>query len=230
MKKTFTLLMAVIMFYMLAPCAFGNGTSPQSQSNLETGSSHNNDSTEFPASTEEDERDAESTEYAVEKLNGSIRVPNGYYVFGEDIEFTEQMCEDIGTSIENVRKAIPLLQGQTLIVPSDEAFAESVHFYLKVKEKKYDDITLSELPMSDYRTVASTIVSSFGVRDYETVEGNGLRFFVFTADQGLGAVLRYATILNGHMIYVYANNGNNTFTEQQKSDLEYIALSIRHSL
>ena len=172
----------------------------------------------------------DSQEYPVQKLNGSIRVPDGYYVFAEGLDYTSQMCEAINVSTANMERALHLLQGQTLIVPAGEPYADSVHFFLKVKEKAYDDITLSELSMSEYNMIASAIVGSFGVHDYDTVEGNGLRFFVFSYNQGLGDILRYATIINGHMIYVYAQIGENTLSEQQRSDLEYIALSIRHAL
>lgn len=248
MKKSFILLLTVIILCTLSSCglaAVTSSTDEQSSSenryDQETDSIQNNDNADTLSQVENDTQseiatetkdkwDTDSTEYSIERLNGSIRVPNGYHVFGEDQNFTEQMCEDIGVRIENMENAIPMLQGQTLIVPAGEPYADSVHFYLKVKEKKYDDITLSKLSISEYNMLASTIVSSFGVHDYDTVEENGLRFFVFTANQGLGDVLRYATILNGHMIYVYANIGENTLSEQQRSDLEYIAFSIQHAL
>ena len=174
--------------------------------------------------------DSQSTEYQIEDLKGSVRVPNTYYVFGEQIPFTDQMCEDIGIKRENMEMVLSLLQGQTLIVPNDEEYEESDHIYIKVKEKKYEDITLSELPQAEFDSLASLIVSGFGVTNYEVVEGNGLRFFVFTANQGLGNVCRFATILNGHMVYVYENLGDKNMTEQQRSDLEAIALSIQYGL
>ena len=169
-------------------------------------------------------------EYDIASLNGSIRVPKGYYLFGEGVSFTDQMCQDIGVTPDNMRSGLSLLQGQTLIVPSNEPYSDSFHIYIKVKEKKYDDITLSELSLSEFEQLASMVVESFGVSDYEMVEGNGLRFFVFTANLGFGDVCRYATILNGHMVYVYAQAGNKPLTETQKKDLEHIALSIQHAL
>lgn len=173
----------------------------------------------------------DSERYDIPALKGSVSIPNGYYVFAEDIPFTDQMCEDIGVKPDNMKTGIGMLQGQTLIVPADEPYETSEpHIYIKVKEKKYDDITLSDLSDSDYELLATTIVSSFGVTDYETVEGNGLRFIVFTANQGLGNVCRYATILNGHMIYIYISTGDSVITDQQRAVLNYIALSIRHGL
>ena len=163
-------------------------------------------------------------------LHGSICLPAGYYAFGEDIPYTEQMCRDIGLEPENVEKAIPLLSGQIMIVRSDEPYtSDSMTIYLKVKEKKYEDLTLSAVSDSEYRLYASTIVGSFGVREYETMEGNGLRFFVFS-HEAMGHVCRCATILNGHMIYVYANTGTKPITEEQRAVLTGIALSMQSGL
>lgn len=166
----------------------------------------------------------------IPNLRGSISIPSGFYVFGEDIPYTDEMCRDIGVEPENMKKAMPLLQGQTLIVPADEPYADtSINIYLKVKDKKYEDVTLASLSYSEYRLLASAVVSSFGVKDFDTIEGNGLRFFAFSYENQ-GNICRYATILNGHMIYVYANTGSSPISEEQRGVLEYIALSIQHAL
>lgn len=170
------------------------------------------------------------TRVNIPRLKGSICVPECYYALGEDLPYTDEMLNKINIKKENFEEALPFMQGQTLIVPADEPYENSLHYRLKVKDKKYNDITLSELSLSDYNLLASTIVSSFNVNHYDTVTGNGLRFFVFNANQGLGNVCRYATILNGHMIYVYVNTGDNLITNEQQTLLESIALSIRHGL
>ena len=172
-----------------------------------------------------------SSRYDIPELGGSISVPNDYYVFGEHLTYTNEMCSNIGVLSENMEAGISLLDGQTLIVPSNEPYSSSNHMYIKVKEKKYEDITLSELSDEEYKLIASSVVSSFGVSDYDTVEGNNLKFFAFSANQGLGNVYRYATILSGHMIYVYIQESkNHSITEKEKKDLEYIALSIKYNL
>jgi hypothetical protein len=126
-------------------------------------------------------------------------------------------------------------QGVHLVICIDEfqqigEFSDSLTIYLKVKDKKYDDITLAELSDADFKLFAGTVVLGFGVSDYETVEGNGLRFFVFNADQGMGNVLRFATVLNGHMIYLYVNTGKENPDEELVEMMTDMALSIEHDL
>ncbi len=171
-----------------------------------------------------------SKELEIPQLNGSILIPENYYAFSADIPYTEQMCRDIGVEPQNMEAGISLLEGQTLIVPSDIPYQDSAKIYIKVKEKKYDDITLSELSQEEYDLLVSTIVRSFKSSKYDTVEGNGLKFFVFSENRGMGNICRYATILNGHMVYVYENTGAISISEEQKAILEFIALSIKHGL
>lgn len=173
----------------------------------------------------------ESTRYSITALNGSISVPNNYNIYALDVPYTDEMCYSQGIDPEGLRLALSLMDNNALIIPADEQYSSvSQKIYLKVKEKKYQDITLSELSKTEYELLASTIVSSFKAEQYETVEGNGLRFFVFKYNQGLGYTCRYATILNGHMIYVYSTTGDTSISPEQQNVLEYIALSIKANI
>ena len=174
-------------------------------------------------------KESSGTVYKISALKGSISVPDGYFLFSEEHPCTNQMCESIGITPENMKLKISTLDGQALIVPSNQSYLNSAKFYVKVKEKKYESITFSRLSKSDADLIASSVVGSFGVKDYKIVEGNGLRFFVFKYNI-VGNNYRYATIINGHMIYVYADTGNNSITTSQISDLESIALSIKSGL
>lgn len=187
------------------------------------------DAQQEPAA-EEPETEQAGERIEIKALDGSICIPDGYYAFSEDLPFTEEMLRDIGVERENFEAAMPLLMGQTIIVPAGEPFSESLTIYLKVKDKKYGDITLAELSEADYEFFAGTVVLGFGVSDYETVEGSGLRFFVFNADQGLGNVCRFATVLNGHMIYLYVNTGEEMPDEELMALMTDMALSIEHDL
>ncbi len=229
MRKAIPTILALLIMLTLVACggnqAANNTSSPEANTNLV--SEPATEPSEEPASEPIPES---GTRVDIPRLKGSICVPDGYYALGEDLPYTDEMLSRINVRKQNFEEGLPLLQGQTLIVPADEPYADSLHYYLKVKDKKYDDITLSELSLSDYDLIATTVVSSFKVDHYETVTGNGLRFFVFNANQGLGNVCRYATILNGHMIYVYVNTGDDVITKEQQALLESIALSIRHGL
>ena len=177
------------------------------------------------------EQEEQGQRIEIKALNGSIVIPDDYYAFSEDIPYTDEMLLDIGIKPENFQSALPLLMGNTMIVPAGEPYTEDTQtIYLKVKGKSYDNITLSELTEAEYQLIAQTVVASFGVLKYETVEGSGLRFFVFNADQGMGNVCRFATILNGHMIYLYTNTGKEEISEEQLALMTDMALSIEHDL
>lgn len=218
MKKILTLILAALIFILVAAC---NNTNNNNAA-VETTEKTTTGQTENPIT--EATESVNGTEIALKKINGTAVVPNGFYVIREDYPITEQMCSDIGVEFDNIQMAISMLQEQTLIVPCNEPYSSSLHYYIKVKDKKYKDITLSELSDTECSLIVSTVVSSFGVDDYEIVERNGLRFFVFNN----GNVLRYATIINGHMIYVYSNMLSESATEEQKTVLEKIAFSIRY--
>lgn len=140
------------------------------------------------------------------------------------------MCHDIWVDPEGIQFRVSVTQNDTLIVPSDEPYSDSIQIVLRVKDKKYEGITLSELSDEDFTALAASIVYSFGVSDYEIAEGPGLKYIVFTYNNGLGNDYRFATILNGHMIYVYANTGSEQISDELKADIEYIALHINHGL
>lgn len=222
MKKTFILIFLALMLVLVVACSDTNNNNVSVETTKKTATEQTNN-----IITEAQEV-VNGTEIELKKINGTAVVPEEFYIIGEDYTITEQMCFDIGVEADNLRKAIPMLQGQILIVPKNEPYSSSLHYYIKVKDKSYEDITMSDLSDAECSAAASIVVSSFGVNDYEIVERNGLCFFAFNADQGLGNVCRYATIIDGHMIYVYSNTAPDGATEEQKAVLEKIAFSIRY--
>lgn len=221
MKKTLTLILLALMLVLVGACSNSNN-------NVAVETTEKTTTEQTDNSITETQDIVNGIEIELKKINGTAVVPEEFYVIGEDYPITEQMCSDIGVESDNLREGITMLQGQTLIVPNNEPYSSSLHYYVNVKDKKYEDITLSELSETECSLIASTVVNGFGVEDYEIVERNGLRFFVFNADLGLGNVCRYATIIDGHMIYVYSNTAPEGATEEQRTVLEKIAFSIRY--
>ena len=220
MKKIYLLVLSLLMAILVTAC---NNTE-----NIAVETTEETVTSQTEKSITETKEPVDGTEIELDGINGTAVIPSGFYILREDYPLTEKMCSDIGVELDNVQKAISMLQGQTLIVPDNEPYSSSLHYYIKVKEKKYDDITLSNLSDYECSIFASSVVKSFGTNDYEIVERNGLRFFVFNADQGMGNVCRYATVIDGHMIYVYSNTASDGVTEEQKAVLEKIAFSIQY--
>ena len=221
MKRVITIVLSLLILLTISAC--GSSQTAYTRASLET-------KAHMPSESASESIQEAGSRVEIASLKGSICVPDGYYALSEDLPYTDEMLKSISINKQNLEEVLPLLQGQTIIVPAGKPYADSLHYYIKVKEKKYENITLSNLSQSDYDFVASSVVSSFNVDQYETVTGNGLRFFVFNYNVGLGNTYRYATILNGHMIYIYVNTGDKTITKDQKNVLESIALSIHHGL
>ena len=241
-KKVTSVFLAMLSALVLCACmskevppAASNVTTAESTSTsaqqADAKSSEPSDITQVQSEggQEKEQQDAPNcTRYDFPSEKVSISVPNDYNVYSLEIPYTDEMCRSQGVGPENMKAGLSAMDNNALIIPANDPYSEiNYKIYLKVKDKKYENITLSELSKTDYETLASTIVSSFKVADYETVEGNGLRYFVFKYDRGTGNTCRYATILNGHMVYVYAVTGDTPITQEQQSVLEYIALSIK---
>ncbi len=171
------------------------------------------------------------TRYDFSPLAGSVLLPDDYVAYSNYLPFLEEKCIEQGIDPENMKSALGTIFDDAMLVPADEKYEDaSMKIFIKVKEKKYGDITLSELSPDEYELTAATIVSSFGEDDYETVEENGLKYFVFHTDATVENQCRFATILNGHMVYIYAATGNNEITEQQYTVLKNIATNIEYGL
>ena len=143
------------------------------------------------------------TEYEIDALKGTVHVPDGYGV----------------SESANANEA--------LIIPSG---ADSPTITIKVNDKIYDDVNFAEIKKGEAELYALNAVLGNGVADYDIVEGNGHRFFTFASKQDGSNVFSYATILDGHMVYVSANTGDEPISEELKADLESIAMSIQSEL
>ncbi len=168
--------------------------------------------------------------YDVSILKGSIMVPDTFNVYGEGIPYTDEMCLSQGMDPANTRQALSILDNQIMIILADEQYKDiTFKIYIRVKEKEYGDITLAQLDQENFDFMADGVTQSFGVDEYEMVEGNGLKFFAFENDLTENEC-RYATIIDGHMVYVFAQTGDKKLTDNQRKILEKIALSIKSDL
>lgn len=142
-------------------------------------------------------------EYEIPALKGTIHLPDGYSVFESTDGF------------------------DALILPSD---GSDVKVTIKVNDKIYDDANYAEIKIGEAQLYALNAVLGFGVADYDIIEGNGQRFFTFASKQDGDNVFTYATILDGHMVYVSMNTGDEPISEELQADLDYIAMSIQSEL
>ena len=139
--------------------------------------------------------------YEIPALKGTVHLPDGYTVS-------------------------ELADGpDALIVSSD-----GTEITIRVNDKLYDDANYAEIKKGEAELYALNAVLGFGVADFDIVEGNGQRFFTFATQHDGVNVFYYATIIDGHMVYISMDTGDEPISDELKADLEYIAMSIQSGL
>ncbi len=160
-------------------------------------------------------------------LPGSASAPEGYHVFTKGGAVDPIACEDIGIEKSQMEMMMAISSNDAEIVPKGVPYTvDSTRILIKIKEKKYGDVNLASVSDAEFEEIASTLVKGFNVTDYDSVQGNGLRYIRFQHEMpGLGTFYRYATIINGRMVFVYLT-GKSEPSEQQLKDLEFVAMSL----
>ena len=172
------------------------------------------------------------TEYEIPALEGSVHVPDGYFIFVSEADVTDEACESLSADPEQLRADVAACaaQGEALIVAAGTPYADGRSITIKVNEPIYDGIDYAEIKRGEAELYALNAALGFSAADFDIVEGNGNRFFVFASKQDGDNVFTYGTILGGHMVYLSMNTGDEAATEAQKADLEAIAFSIQSGL
>ena len=169
-----------------------------------------------------------SKTYYIPELQGTISVPKEYSVFGKDIYYTDEMCYEAGVNPSNMAQYLSLAFDQAYIIPRGDKFTDpSIEICLKVKEDKYGHVDFGSLSETEYKLYADELVAEFSADSYSTLKKNGMRFVVFDWNEPTGNTsYRYATIIDGDMIYIYASVTDSAITPEQRVLLESIATSI----
>ena len=99
---------------------------------------------------------------------------------------------------------------------------------IRIKDNKYSGVDLRECSASDASIVLDLIYSSFDglATDEEIQTINGVPYLIFRWMNG--AELRYATIVAGDMIYIWAERDNGTITDDDAALLLHVVESIRY--
>lgn len=174
-----------------------------------------------------------SGEYRISDIPGKIKVIKKYHVYSLDNEYTPEMCTAQGVDIDEVTKYLKLTKEHTnvnmILVPANEPLVSpNFEIQIKVKDKYAEIKNLNDLSEPVYETTASALVAGFNT-DYETYKTNNVKWIVFDCFVSTNQV-RYATILNGKMIYIFGQNKSGTVTDEQRNDIKEIVDSFEFVL
>ena len=99
---------------------------------------------------------------------------------------------------------------------------------IRVKDGKYDDLDLREYNAVYANLMLDTIYSSFGdtASGKEIVNINGVPYLKFSWLNG--SELRYATIINGDMIYIWVNHDAGEVSDDEAALLLEVVKSVKY--
>ena len=215
----------LIICFVFSSCSY-NKKNNNSMLNYQSGLEQN--STEQSTSDFiQNETNIEKNTYDLSQLPGSFAVSEGYNVYSKDSGYTEEMCKQQGLEYEKVSQLLSLSSYDVMIIPATQKYSiDDFKILIRIKSgKEYYINNLNDLNNKEINDFATGLVTGFGESKYDIVEGNNKKFIVFNTRISLNE-LRYATMLNNKMIYVFAQY-NNSITDKQKTALREIALSIK---
>ncbi len=220
MKKVFSVILAIIIL----ACAFAGCSKPESKeaenASAESTSVSATEATEPAIPLGEDK-------YHLD-VNITIEAPVGYNTYGKSSGYTEEMCKAQGVTYENMSKYLDMTDDGFIMVPENEPFADAA-FEIRAKlknSKDYGIINLNDLNEDELKYAADTLVAGFtGAEGYEIVKTDKATFIVFDW-KTVKNTRRYATVIDGCMIYIYGETNAGPLTEENKSYLDAVAKSI----
>ncbi|MER2142641.1 MAG: leucine-rich repeat domain-containing protein [Eubacteriales bacterium] len=164
-------------------------------------------------------------------MDGRLTVnldPAVYDVFLQDNAENEAVLERQGLTRDKMDAYMQGVDYQLMAVPAGTPFLESDwRFLLHIKAPKYKGIrNLKDFSETEKRLLIDTIVRSFHVSDWQLVHTDAVDYFVFEA---LGSV-RYATIVDERMIYLYIKAENGQVTDAHREALRAIMEGVRWNL
>ena len=169
-------------------------------------------------------------EYRISDIPGKISVSEKYHAYSLDNEYTAEMCASQGVDVDRMKTYLELTKEYSkvnmILVPAEEPIATTnFEILIKVKEKDWEINNLNELNENEYKLTADALVAGFGA-DYETYKINNIKWVVFDCFISTNQT-RYATILNGKMIYVFGQNKTASVTDEQRNDIREIVDSLK---
>ena len=210
MKKTIAFVLLLTLLASLCACGSGQ-TAPAAQPQNQT------EETEAPEAANTDVLSQELADNVrlVSAVPMTFTVPDGYHAYDTEGNFTEEMCAAQGVSYENMKGYMQLAGYDVVLIPENDALSSpSLEIDIRVKGMNYGVENLTELSDSDLVRLAADLLAGFSATDYTLYDVQGARFIVFDCNQ-IAPERRYASIINGKMVYFIAVSASGKITDEQ---------------
>ena len=158
-------------------------------------------------------------------MNGKLTLrfdPAVYDVILQNNDDNEEVLNNQGISSALIDLYMSMLGYQLVAVPTKVPFTSAdAQFYLHIKEPAYEGIdNLKSLNVLNKVYLGQMLAAGYGLSpdDVELVQTDTADYYLFEI---LGAV-RYATIIDGRMIYFYVTARDGILTDQHRMMLDSI--------
>ena len=165
-------------------------------------------------------------------MDGKMQIsfPETYDVFISGVtEITDEIAEAQGVEKERLELYLSI-QGSDLIAvkEGEKLSGESDRINVRIKPDQYEEIDNFKTLSKELKELTATLlVGGFSeTGEYELYETENACFIVFKADI-LGEEVRYATIKNGAIIYLFYKPGSGVVADEDREILRTIADTVR---
>jgi len=173
--------------------------------------------------------------YKLTTLPGTLYITDSYHVYATNSGYTEQMCAAQGIEKSKVDMYLPLSGYDMLIFPKNEPFANP-NFKINVRaknDKDYGIQNLKDQSDEEISAMANTLVSGFAstgsVSEPTIYKSSTATYIVFDwFPAGLSSQRRYATIINGTMVYFIGETPADSFTQEQDAQIREIVDTLTY--
>ena len=169
-------------------------------------------------------------EYTVEQGPFTVMLDDGSYnILFKGMTAEEPALIRSGLTLERCEWYMSSVKKDLILYRLEDQFPAPFEISIRVKDNKYSGIDLRTCSSADVAAALDMLYASFvssGAENKEVVTINGVPYLKF--DWQGGAQQRYATIVNGDMIYIWAERGEGEFTEEELLLLRQVVESIRY--
>lgn len=162
--------------------------------------------------------------YTVKEISAIVSIPDGYDVFSKDNTVSDEVLKRHNVERDKLEYLISVYNADLWMFPENEIYPADFQINIKVKEKdaykQIDD--LRKWSFDDRSDLVEAFLTGTGANKYEYYETESALFY--KADWFINGhpEQRYASIVDGKMLYIYSSRENGALTEKDRSDLKYV--------
>ena len=129
-----------------------------------------------------------------------------------------------GITAEQIDLYLSLSNRELLLLKLGDTVTSDFSISIRVKDRKYEDLDLRTLDSLSVRLVFEQLYATFGsdTSNKEIITINGIPYLKFNWKDEQ----RYATILDGDMIYIWGKRANGSLSNEEQALLRHVVESI----